>query len=206
MPALILLLFACNLEAGKLYKWVDEDGIVRYSDRMPPQQIKQKHQTLNDQGIVVGTQEAARSPEELAAERAAAAILQQELDTKAAADEKLRLAQYNRDRVLLMTFGSVQELEHARENRFEVLNAVIRLINTSLQVTAEKLANLEATAQQQYISKNQRVPGGLAQNIEVFTRKRNNREEQLRIKTDEVIRLNEQFELDIARYRQLVNQ
>ena len=67
-PALLLAALLCAVaapaSAAKLYKWVDENGQIRYSDRLPPQQSKQAHQQLNSQGVVLTTKDAAASPEE----------------------------------------------------------------------------------------------------------------------------------------------
>ena len=54
--------------AAALYKWIDEDGQVRYSDRLPPSQVKKKHHQMSKQGVVVSTTEDARSEEEVAEE------------------------------------------------------------------------------------------------------------------------------------------
>ena len=61
---LILPGMATSADAGSLYKWVDENGEIRYTDRMPQSASKRQHQTLNDQGIVINTKEAAKSSEE----------------------------------------------------------------------------------------------------------------------------------------------
>ena len=37
----------------KLYKWVDENGNVSYSDQMPPKQIKKAHEEISDHGVVL---------------------------------------------------------------------------------------------------------------------------------------------------------
>ena len=66
--SLLLYMSSPTVFAATLYKWVDDDGKVRYSDRMPPTQVKKKHQTLNKQGIIVETKEAAKTDEELAAQ------------------------------------------------------------------------------------------------------------------------------------------
>ena len=66
---LILLGFSSAGNTGKLYKWVDENGEVRYGDQLPPSEVKKKHQTLNAQGMVISTTEASKTPEEYAAIR-----------------------------------------------------------------------------------------------------------------------------------------
>ena len=47
--------------AGKLYKWVDENGVTHYGDAIPPEYSKQTHDVLNEQGRKVGTVNRARS-------------------------------------------------------------------------------------------------------------------------------------------------
>jgi hypothetical protein len=78
---------------------------------------------------------------------------------------------------------------------------VISLIKKSIATTDEKLANLENIAKKEYTSKGKKVPGGLAQNIEFFTRKKGIREQQLKLKETEKRKINQQYEIDLARYR-----
>ena len=182
-----------------LYKWVDEDGNVRYSDRLPATQSKKKHQQMNKQGFVVSTTEEARSEEELAAE-AEAKRKKEEEDAEAA---RLKAIQDKKDQVLLLTFSSEKELGIARDNRIDVLDSVIRLINKSITTTQEKLDDLQKHADLTFTSQGKEVPGGLAQKIEHFTRKIENRNAQLALKMEEKQKINAQYELDLARFREL---
>jgi len=197
--AAIVFAVADPLASAGLYKWVDEDGTVRYSDRLPANQVRKSHTELNSQGVVVSTREAARSEEELAAE-AEARRLQEE---KEAEEARLRAIQQQKDQVLLMTFSSVEEIEHARENRLEVLDSVIRLIQGNIESTQEKLLELQNNAQNIYLSQGKDVPGGLAQKIEHFERKIQTRSRQLELKLEERNKIVTKYELDLARYRQL---
>ena len=185
--------------AATLYKWIDDNGEVRYSDRLPPSAAKKKRQTLNDQGIVVETKEAAKSEEELAAEAEAKAAE----EIRLAEEKRLKEAQDKKDRVLLLTFSSEQEMSSVHGNRIEVIDSVIQLIEKSIIANEESLIALEDSADLNYTSKGKEVPGGLAQKIEHFTRKIFNRKEQLRLKESEKRKINEQFELDLARFRLL---
>ena len=47
------------------------------------------------------------------------------------------------------------------------------------------------------------MPGGLAQKIEHFSRKIESRTDQLLLKIEEKNKINQQYELDLARYREL---
>lgn len=185
--------------AAKLYKWVDEDGQVHYSSTMPAQQKKKKHQELNKSGIVVSTTEEARSDDE----RAADSLAKQEAEKKSTEEARLKAIQDEKDRVLLLTFSNEEELSLARDSRLEVLDSVISLINKSIASTQKTLDELRQTADEIYLSQGKQVPGGLAQKIEHFTRKIDNRNAQLALKQSEKDKINGQFEVDLARYREL---
>lgn len=194
------LCLVCNLaNAGALYKWIDEDGQIRYSDRLPAAQVKRKHHQLNSQGVVLSTQEAAKSEAELAADAAARLKLEKEEAIQAKLDEE----QNKKDQVLLLTFSNEKELSLARADRIEVLDSVIQLISKSIVTTQQTLDELQASADEIYLSQGREVPGGLAQKIEHFTRKKESRSAQLDSKRLEKEKINEQYEIDLARYRLL---
>ena len=195
----VLCAFSNLANAGALYKWIDENGQIRYSDRLPAAQVRKKHQQLNPQGVVLDTTEAAKSEAELAAEAAAKLKLEEEQ----AAQARLDKLQHQKDQVLLMTFSNENELDLARNDRIEVLDSVIQLINKSLIATQHTLERLQTSAENNYLSKGNEVPGGLAQRIEHFSRKMEIRSTQLDLKVIEKDKINEQFEADLARYRLL---
>ena len=195
----LLCVFNTPSRAGALYKWVDENGAVRYSDQLPPKQSQKGHQQLNSQGMVLSTKEAARSPEEIAIEAEA----QRTLEKQQREEARLKTIQDQRDRVLLLTFSSEEEIEHARENRIEVIDSVIRLIQNSLEGTQSQLDQLNQSAQVSYISKGKEVPGGLAQKIEHFQRKIENRSAQLEAREEEKDKISAKYDLDLERFRLL---
>ncbi len=200
---LLLAVLLCALvmpaSAAKLYKWVDEDGKVRYSDRLPSQQTSKKHQQLNSQGMVLSTKEAARPPEEVAAEADAKA----KLEAKRLEAARVKAVQKQLDMVLTMTFASETEIEHARDNRIEVIDSVIRLIETNITSTQQKLDKIKKSATLTYTSKDKEIPGGVAQKIEHFERKIENRNSQLLAKAVEKDKIRAKYGADLERYRLL---
>ena len=54
--------------AGKkketVYHWTDEDGVMHYGDRMPPEHSSTGHVLLNEHGIEVGRVDAEKTEEE----------------------------------------------------------------------------------------------------------------------------------------------
>ncbi len=131
LPSLVLAMIAGIADAQsesskrKTYRWVDKNGQVHYGDSVPPEYAEQDRDVLNKQGVPVGREEGLITPEEAAAQVAAA---------KAAKDEQKRKT---RDRVLLQTYQSVQELEVLRDNRLE-------LVDASVTIQEQSLANLRA--------------------------------------------------------------
>ena len=190
-----------SANAATLYKWIDENGDVRYSDTMPPSQVKREHQTLNSQGIVLTTKAAAKTEEEIKAVKEA----KKELQVKQEIERQNKEAQGRLDRVLLLTFSSEEEMARVKSDRIDVLDSVIRLIYKSIAATEDRLNRFKNIAQQQYISQGKEVPGGLAQNIEESTRKLKNREKQLSLKLGEKFKIEAQYEVDIDRFRLLNN-
>src|SRR5260370_5914502 len=51
-----------------LYKWVDEQGVTHYGDRIPPEYAAQEKSVINSHGIEINRLEAQKTPEALAAE------------------------------------------------------------------------------------------------------------------------------------------
>lgn len=52
-PALLFLVVPVALQAAELYRWVDERGVVSYSDQPPPPNIKKSEQLRKSKGNVV---------------------------------------------------------------------------------------------------------------------------------------------------------
>lgn len=193
------LLTLHSAHAAKLYKWIDEEGNVRYSDRLTVEQSQQKHQTLTPDGRVIGTQDRALTQAE-----------RDEIKRKEEADKReaerqaqIKAEKDHHDRVLMMTFTSEAEILEAQSERLEVIDSVIKLLKKNIQKEKDKLTELEKRAQTQYIDKDKVVPGGLAQNIEYFSEKILNKQKQLELKIEEKARIKQQYADDMLRYREL---
>src|SRR3954447_18581929 len=55
-------------KGGETYRWTDEQGVVHYGDRIPPQYAQQERSVLNSQGVEVRRLDAQKTPEQRAAE------------------------------------------------------------------------------------------------------------------------------------------
>ncbi len=193
------LLCHSSVQAAKLYKWIDEEGNIRYSDRLTVEQARQRHQMLTPDGRVIETKERSLSDKE----RAEIARQKEQERIKAEKQAKIQAEKDHHDRVLMMTFTNEDEILEAQQERIDVIDSVIQLLRKNIESEQEKLKNLEQRAKTQYISKDKAVPGGLAQNIEYFSEKILNKQKQLELKIEEKSRIKQQYANDLIRYREL---
>ena len=138
----MLLALACSLAplgAGaatkqKLYRWVDENGVVHVGDTIPAEYADQDKDILNDKGVTVGQLEGRVTDEELA-EQARQAQLR-------ASAERARRA----DKALLATYLSIDEIEAHRNRRIELLEAQARVSELYLKNLRRRMVKLQDEA------------------------------------------------------------
>jgi hypothetical protein len=179
----------------KLYRWVDKNGQVHYGDSVPAEYAEQDREVLNRQGVSVGREEGTITPEEAAAKAAA---------DKAARDEQKRKL---RDRVLLQTYQSVQELEILRDNRLELVDAQLTIQEQSLTNLRAQRAQIQRVAAR-YAPVNtganaEPLPDDLASDLEQSASDIQTQETNLERRREERENIRKTFEADIARYKEL---
>lgn len=100
------------------YKWRDAAGNLHYGDTLPAEAAKLGYDIVNPQGIVIRHVERAKTPEELAAARAAAAR------DKAAREEDERRARV--DAQLLAAYPSEDDLARTQRQQLEMLDQQVK--------------------------------------------------------------------------------
>lgn len=125
---------AAPKQTPKLYRWVDEDGVVHYGDSIPAEYAELERQVVNDHGITVDVLEAKKTEEELAEERR-----QEEL-------REAREMQRRADQALLATYLSVDEILLHRDRRVELFQAQARVTELYLSNLKRRLDKLETEA------------------------------------------------------------
>jgi hypothetical protein len=176
----------------KVYEWVDAQGITQYGDRIPPEYASQEHRVISGQGIELERTEAQKSPEQLAEEE------QKRVDAARRAD---------RDRNLLNTYVSVQEIERLRDQRLTLLSDQIKVTGQFLEILNGKMSKLKvSSARFRPYSTDPNAPPMSDQVAEDLVRVGSDihtQEENLREKRSEEAIMSKQFESDIARFREL---
>jgi hypothetical protein len=183
---------ASSNSGRKVYKWVDDQGVTHYGDQIPPEYAAQAHGVINNQGIEVEHTDAQKSAEQLAAED------QKRLDAEQRA---------NRDRNLLTTYGSVQEIERLRDQRLSLISDQIKLKEQFLETLNVKMNKLKlVSARYKPYSSDPKAPPMTDQLTEDLVRVGSDirtQEDNLRQKRTEQATMNQEFEGDIARFKEL---
>jgi hypothetical protein len=175
-----------------LYKWVDSDGVTHYGDRIPPEYANQEQHVMNSRGIEIGHLDAQKSPEQMAIED------QKKLDAQ---------QRENRDKNLLSTYSSVQEIERLRDQR-------LTLLADQIKVTSQFLENLDARMKKLRTDSMRFRPYNadpkappmtdqIAEDLVRLTLDIHTQEQNLRQKRSEVSTMSIQFESDIDRFKEL---
>lgn len=135
---LVLLLMVCSSHAAKLYKWVDENGKVHYSDKVPPEHNKYAREEMNDQGVVTDAKERELTPEE---KKARAAELQKAREL--AEQQRLEAIRIEKERkAILMSYSSEEQIERLKQERLDSLNRNIEMAEDNLVIQQKNLEDL----------------------------------------------------------------
>jgi hypothetical protein len=184
--------FAASTNGRTLYKWVDEQGITHYGDHIPPEYASQEQHIINSQGVEIGRQDAQKSADQMAAEE------QKRLEAQQS---------QNRDRNLLNTYASVQEIERLRDQRVTLLSDQIKVTSQFLEVLNGRLNKLR-TAGMRFKPYNNdtaapSMPDQIAEDLVRVGNDIHTQEQNLHEKRSEEATMRKQFDSDIQRFKEL---
>jgi hypothetical protein len=134
--ALAACAFAGAAFAQQTYKWVDDKGVVHYTDKLPSEQLTKGAAVLDKQAVTIRKIDPPLTP----AQRAA----KDEEDRRAALVAKAREESDRADRALMQSFSSEGEIMLSRNRALGTLDAQIQSAHAFVaQLTARK-TELEA--------------------------------------------------------------
>ena len=175
-----------------LYKWVDAEGVTHYGDRVPPEYAAQEQHVLNSRGYEISHLDAQKSAEQMAAD-----------------DQKRLDAQQRqiRDKNLLSTYASVQEIQRLRDQRVTLVSDQIKVTGQFLEVLNGRLKKLRTASMRfkPYSSdpKAPSMPDQMAEDLVRLSSDMRTQEQNLKQKRGEESAMSIQFESDIDRFKEL---
>jgi Domain of unknown function (DUF4124) len=175
-----------------MYKWVDAQGMTHYGDHIPPEYAAQEQHVINAQGVEVQRLDAQKTPEQIAAE-----------DLKKLKAEQ----QEGRDKNLLSTYVSVQEIERLRDQRLALLQDQIKVTSQFLEVLNGRMRKLHASSMNfKPYSADPKAPpmsDQLAEDLVLVGKDLRTQQQNLQQKRSEEAAMSDQFASDIARFKEL---
>jgi hypothetical protein len=195
LAPIVLASLAAGASVGHAttYKWVDDKGVVHYSDRVPPEAANKSRVELNPQGVPVKKSERPPTPEQVKAS-------EQERARMSAAD-KQREEIARRDRALLSSYTTERDIDLARDRALRTIEAVVQ----SAEAYAVKLEGRKAEAEAKkagYAGKP--VPAAIERELEAISVESAQQAELIARKKREAESVRKKYEADKERWRELV--
>jgi hypothetical protein len=194
--AMVVIVAAALAPCGKTlaatYKWVDEKGVVHYTDKLPPEQVNKSSTVLDKQARPVkqieppltGEQRAAREAEE---ERRKAAAK--------AAEESAR-----KDRALLQSFSSAGEIELSKSRALATIDNQIASATAYMAQLTKRKADAEARRK---ALGDKPMPSELERELSTVDGEMRKQEELVAAKKREIAQVSARYDADYIRWREL---
>lgn len=153
------LFFYCSLANAGLYRWVDENGKVHYSDSVPPSKSQRGHAELDELGNQVDKVEAAKSKEAVEEENWLAE-LEGQLKAK-------QMQQARKDSMLLNSFATLEQFDALRDEKLTVLSDELKQLELLRSKLLEEFERLDQQLKESdSAGSKQRVQGFIETNKE----------------------------------------
>lgn len=122
----VIVTLFCNVAHAKIIKWVDEKGVTHYSDQLPSQYAGHSNSEISQRGITLKQNKPA--------------------DTKAEQVSQEKQEQDKKDKALLASYTTVQEIDLARDRNLQLDLATMQNLTQQKQVIEKRGAAIKKTS------------------------------------------------------------
>jgi hypothetical protein len=196
-PALLLAAFAvakAGTAHAALYKWIDERGVVHYSDQLPADAVNRANYELNRQGLAVKKTEQARP----VAQRALPKTDSEEQQVRQA--ERDRVIALRRDRALIESYTNEGEIDLARSRALATIEGQVQSAEAFVAQMSKRREELQR-AKVTYAPRP--VPGAIEREIETIDAELVRQNELIAGKKKEFAAVAARYDADRQRFREL---
>ena len=193
---LTALLTASSVFGERMYKWVDENGQVHYSNQLPPEATQRKREVINDQGRTLKVYRAPLTPEEKVEE---ARLAELEARKKELAEKRA-----NHDRSLLVTYSSKEDMYPVRDAKISAIESLIQVTDSRISSMQSRLLELTEEAAG-YERSGKQLPASLLSRISILRKQIERNQDFAKDKKREIEDIRLQFESDVRRYIELTS-
>jgi hypothetical protein len=192
--ALVLSLLSAPVLAQKLYRWVDAEGKVHYTDALPPEAVNQARDEINSSGVTVNRVDRALTEEERAAKRIADAEAERLANIKAEQDKM--------DAALMGSYATEADLARAYRERFDLLDQSLEAARVGIRSQEKSLEDQLAHAGSLERG-GKPVPATVQSSIAASRKQVEDQREYLRRRETELQNLQAEYDRILERYRLL---
>jgi len=177
---------------GATYKWVDDKGIVHYTDKIPAEAVNKGSVELNKQGVQVKRIDPALNAEQRRA--------------READGERLRLAGKERevgerrDRALLQSYSTESEIDLARTRALGTIDAQVQ---SALAYTATLTTRRDELEAKRKGLGNKPLPPVIERELATVDSELNKQSELIAAKQKDIAHVNARYDGDKQRWREL---
>jgi hypothetical protein len=192
--ALALAAVTAPAEAQKLYRWVDADGKVQYTDSLPPDAVDAARDELNRSGMAVKRVDRALTAEE-----------REVADAEAAETARLAAIQAEKDKmdaVLMGSYATEADLARAYSERFDLLSQSLEAAKVGINSQERSLDDLLSHAGGLERA-GKPVPVSVQSSISAARKQVTEQREYMSRRELDRVTLQAEYDLLLARYRQL---
>ncbi|HOY71287.1 MAG TPA: DUF4124 domain-containing protein [Methylotenera sp.] len=133
---------------GKIVKWKDEKGVTHYGDKLPVEAAGRDNSEINKTGVVVKKNNAFNAKTD-------------SIEVESAAS-----AQSKKDSALLASYGSIEEIDLARDRNIKSDELALGNLNQRLVDVRAQLKNNQEKANN-FVNRKKNVPQHIADNIKL---------------------------------------
>lgn len=190
----LALLFALSagVASAATYKWVDEKGVVHYTDKIPPEALNKGNVQLDKQGVPIRRTDPALSVEQRRKQAEEEARQEQLAKDRELVDR--------RDRALLATYTVESEIDLARKRALATIEQQMQSVTAySAQLNKRKA---EVTQRKAALG-DKPVPPVLEREAANIDAELGRQDDLLAAKQKEVVMVNARYDADKKRWREL---
>ena len=180
--------------ANKMYKWVDDKGNTYFSDQVPPAHSQFRREALSKQARVVEVTDRAKTKSEEALDRLLKALKE--------AQEKVIAQQMYHDKALRITYSKLEDLQNTFKAKLQEMETEQKLTISNLKRLDNQLETLNRQAAI-HERNGEPIPQKLLEEIKSTEKESQQTYVKISQHIEKKNKVVEEFNADIARYKQL---
>jgi len=182
------ILSAATPHSSRTYfVFIDDLGQTQIEDNIPPEYKQRGYRIVNESGVTLEVVPAARASSD------------RKRDTAATPSRSLSM----RDKALLQTFSSVQDIETARDKHLLAMDGIIEVTRYNLELVSRNLKAIKESRRQIEAS-GEPVPEKMLADITEIRERIKENKSYIERKSAEKERINARYTRDIERFQELL--